>query len=122
MGKKQHHVHEFLGSVKLSEECDDRHNHRFAGVTGEAIPLGRNHIHQVCVNTDSFEHHYHQIAVETGPAIAVGEGKHVHFVETSTSVSDDHCHNLVFSTLIQGMLTPAEECDADVCKIEDQWD
>ena len=31
------HVHEFEGSTMFAEECDDRHNHRFAGVTGEAI-------------------------------------------------------------------------------------
>ncbi|MGF7050283.1 hypothetical protein J2T13_004808 [Paenibacillus sp. DS2015] len=33
----QRHVHEFEGSTKLAEEGADRHNHRFAGVTGESV-------------------------------------------------------------------------------------
>lgn len=35
--RKQTHNHEFLGSTRFAEEGDDRHNHRFAGVTSEAI-------------------------------------------------------------------------------------
>ena len=33
----QKHVHEFVGSVRLAElNSDDVHNHRFAGVSGQA--------------------------------------------------------------------------------------
>jgi hypothetical protein len=39
----QRHVHEFEGSTKLAEEGADRHNHRFAGVTGQAIRVGESH-------------------------------------------------------------------------------
>ncbi len=33
-GEEQTHVHEFEGSTHLAEAGQDRHNHRFAGVTG----------------------------------------------------------------------------------------
>lgn len=73
--ESQTHVHEILGSVKLAEEGDDRHNHRFATVSSEMIPLpGCNHKHAFFVNTDFFDHH-HEVAGDTGPAIDVGNGK-----------------------------------------------
>ena len=97
--RRQTHVHEFLGSTKLAEEEEDRHNHRFAGVTDEAIPRGNNHFHEIRTNTDFLDHH-HEVIIRTGPAIPVGNGKHVHFVDGMTTVDDDHDHDLVFATLI----------------------
>lgn len=96
----QTHVHEFLASTKLAEEGDDRHNHRFAGVTSEVIPRGNSHIHVLMVNTDYLDHH-HEVAIETGPAIRVSEDKHVHFVKGTTTLDDGHVHQLEFATLIQ---------------------
>lgn len=102
----QTHVHEFLGSVKLAEEDDDRHNHRFAGVTTEVIPLKHGgHKHAFMVNTDFFDHH-HEVAGETGPAIKVGNGKHVHFAEGKSTCVDKHFHNFQFATLIESPLLP----------------
>ncbi|WP_088041474.1 YmaF family protein [Bacillus sp. EAC] len=98
--KAQTHVHEFLASTKLAEEGDDRHNHRFAGVTSEVIPKGRHsHIHRITVNTDFLDHH-HEVIIETGPPIPVGNGKHVHFVRGMTTENDEHDHDLEFATLI----------------------
>ena len=96
----QTHVHEFVASTKLAEEGDDRHNHRFAGVTSEVIPRGNSHVHVLLTNTDFLDHH-HEVGIETGPAINVGDGKHVHFVKGSTTLDDGHVHQLVFATLIQ---------------------
>ena len=97
----QTHVHEFLGSTRLAEEGEERHNHRFVGVTSQMIPLlGGNHIHGLCTNTDFFDHH-HEIAIQTGPAIPVGDDKHVHFVEGTTTLDDGHVHSFVFATLIK---------------------
>ena len=63
------HVHEYESSVKLAEECDDRHNHRVACVTGEAIFLRNgNHVHRVNDNTDFLDHH-HRIC-DTTPYVA----------------------------------------------------
>lgn len=107
--KKQTHVHEFLGSVKLAEEGEDRHNHRFAGVSGQVIPVGSTHVHEIIARTD-FLDHFHEIIDRSGPAIWVGDNKHVHFVEGNTTVVDGHCHVFVFATLIESPLTPAEEC------------
>lgn len=93
----QTHVHEFLGSTQI----DILHNHRFAGVTSEAIPLkGGGHIHGIFTNTDFTRNHLHELAAETGPAIPVGKGRHVHLVKASTTVDLDHFHNTVFATLI----------------------
>ena len=101
--EEQRHVHEFLGSTKLAEEEEERHNHRFAGVTGEAISRGRSHFHEIKTNTDFFDHH-HEVIIRTGPAIPVGDGKHIHFVEGMTTVEDDHDHDFEFATLIDSPL------------------
>lgn len=107
--RPQTHDHEFTGSVRLAEEGADRHNHRFAGVSSEAIPVGRTHIHCIKTRTD-FLDHFHLICVRTGPAIIVNPGepvlKHVHFVEGMTTVVDDHFHNFVFATLIEAPIAP----------------
>jgi hypothetical protein len=99
----QKHTHEFLGSTKLAEIEDDPHNHRGAGVTGEAIKYGKTHFHKIETNTDFFDH-FHMIIVSTGPAIPVGNGKHVHFVMGETTEVDGHVHELAFATLIDSPL------------------
>lgn len=102
----QTHTHEFTSSTKLAEEGDDRHNHRFAGVTSEVIPIpGGTHKHTIFTLTDFFGH-LHEVAVETGPAISVGNGKHVHFVKGTTTLNDGHFHEFAFSTLIDAPLLP----------------
>ncbi|MEH7308125.1 YmaF family protein [Neobacillus drentensis] len=95
----QTHDHEFTASTKLAEEDDDRHNHRFAGVTSEVIPRGKSHVHSILVNTDFLDHH-HEVAITTGPAIPVGEGKHIHLIKGTTTLDDGHVHELLFTTLI----------------------
>lgn len=99
---RQRHTHEVVGSTMMAEECEDRHNHRFATVSGMAIPLPNgSHVHELFTNTDFFSDHYHYIEGTSGPAIPVGEGKHIHFVSASTSVNDGHSHMFVFSSLIE---------------------
>lgn len=98
--EEQTHVHEFLGSTKFAEECDDRHNHRFAGVSSEAIPKCGSHVHKIKTRTD-FLDHFHEICVTTGLAISVGNGKHVHLVTRVTTVVDNHKHVFIFATLIE---------------------
>jgi len=100
----QTHTHEFEGSVMLAEEGEDRHNHRFAGVSGEAIRVPGSHVHEIKTRTDFFENHFHNIKSVTGPAIDVGNGKHVHFDRAQTSENDEHFHNLQFATLIEDPL------------------
>lgn len=95
----QTHVHEFTASTKLAEEDEDRHNHRFAGVTSEVIPTRNSHIHAIFVNTDFLDHH-HEVGILTGPAINVGHGKHIHLVNGTTTLDDGHVHELLFTTLI----------------------
>lgn len=112
--ESQTHTHEFLSSTKLAEEGDDRHNHRFAGVTSEVIPMPGGHVHGIQVNTDFFDHH-HEIAIRTGPPIIVNpqdpqdDQKHVHFVEGTTTLVEDHIHFFAFATLIQSPLLPLED-------------
>jgi hypothetical protein len=54
--------------------------------------------------TDFFGN-YHEIReVLTGPAVKVGDGKHVHFVEEETTVNDDHSNEFQFATLIESPL------------------
>lgn len=101
----QTHVHEFQGSTKLAEAGEDRHNHRFAGVSSSVIPFGNSHVHGILTNTDFFEDHLHEIAAVSGPAIDVGGGKHIHFAKFITTVDDGHFHEFQFASLIQDPLT-----------------
>jgi len=106
--KKQLHVHEFEGSTRLAElGSDDAHNHRFAGVSGEAIPVQGGHVHKVKSRTDFFDH-FHEFEATSGLAIPVGGGKHVHFVKAKTNVVDDHHHKLIFATLIDAPIFEEE--------------
>jgi len=99
---RQTHVHEFQGSTKLAEEGEDRHNHRFAGVTGQVIPQGKSHVHEIKFSNTDFLNHFHNLKrIRTGPAIQVGNGKHVHFVKGMTTLNDGHVHQFNFATLIQ---------------------
>ncbi len=117
---KQTHVHEFEGSTKLAEEDEDRHNHRFAGVSGEEIPIPGGHVHRIITRTDFFDH-FHEICRLTGPAIYVDcddghddkkgwkNRKHVHFVKGWTTCVDDHKHEFQAATLIESPLLPLNE-------------
>lgn len=101
------HVHEFSESVKLAEECDDRHNHRVAGVTGEVILIdsGRNHVHAINNQNTDFLDHFHKICIITGPAIPIpGTNKHIHLIAGETTVVDGHFHEFLFTTQIQAPL------------------
>lgn len=103
--EQQRHVHEFEGSVKFAEQGEDRHSHRTAGVTGEAISAGQGkHVHNISVNTD-FTDHYHEIRVTTGTDIPIpGTGKHTHIVSGTTSNNDEHRHEFLFITQIDAPL------------------
>jgi len=105
--KVQRHVHEFEGSTQLAEAGADRHNHRFAGVTGQAIRSGKSHVHEIDLSRTDFLNHFHKLKkIRTGPAIPVGNGKHVHFVTGQTTLNDGHVHRFKFATLIQAPLVP----------------
>ena len=117
--EKQKHVHEFQGSVKLAEFDEDVHNHRFAGVSGEAIKVPGGHIHKIFTRTDFFDH-FHFINKFTGLAIPVDIDKengkkvvekHVHFVEGLTTENDGHMHQFEVATLIESPLLPEEDED-----------
>lgn len=96
---KQRHVHEIQGSVKLAGEGP--HDHRFCTVSEEAIPYGTNdHVHEVCFRTDTFDDHYHEFKGKTGCAIQIGD-RHVHYLESVTSVDDGHRHRFECATLIE---------------------
>lgn len=98
---RQTHTHEFLGSTDFTGAGDLRHNHRFAGVTGEAIHIGRNqHIHEYRSNTSFVEEHYHVIKGKTGPDIELPDGNHIHYEDTLTTFDDGHKHDVEFATLI----------------------
>ncbi len=103
----QTHVHEFLGSTKLAEEEEERHNHRFAGVTTEEVPMNCSHVHGFSGNTDFFDHH-HEIPGLTDIAVDVGDHKHVHFARGVTTEDDGHVHAFQFATLIESPLLPLE--------------
>ena len=95
------HVHEITGSTKISGCCDSAHNHRFATVSGEAIPCEGSHVHDVCFTTDSCNGHIHTFKGTTLKAIEVDEDHHVHFLEDCTSENAQHKHRFEVATLIE---------------------
>ena len=102
----QTHVHECVGSTMLAGMDESRHNHRFAGATTPMIPAGISHTHGLVVRTD-FLNHCHEISATTGPAIPVSADKHVHFVDTVTTMDNNHAHHVIFATLVLGPLVPS---------------
>lgn len=95
------HVHEAQGSVQIAEPREDPHNHRFATVSGEEISIGRDdHVHEVKFRTDFYENHFHEFTGRTTGAIKVGD-RHVHFLESVTTINDGHSHKFRLSTFIQ---------------------
>lgn len=99
--KEQRHVHEILGSVMIAEKQEDPHNHRFATVSGQAIPVGNgDHVHDVEFRTDFYENHFHLFKGRSGGMIPVGDGRHVHFAMAQTTVNDGHRHEFRVAALI----------------------
>jgi hypothetical protein len=97
-------VHEIQGSVKIAEPEEDPHNHRFATVSGEAIPTGNHdHIHEVRFRTDFYEDHFHEFRGKTSGAIRVGD-RHVHFLDSVTTVNDGHRHEFRLSTFMDNLI------------------
>jgi hypothetical protein len=112
----QSHVHEFLGSTEMTGEGDGRHNHRIAGITGEAIYVPGSHVHRIAACTDFFDH-YHALRMITGPATFLldrgarkSDRKHVHFAEGFTVSVDGHRHAFCFATLVEAPLA-AEDAE-----------
>ena len=99
--EREQHVHEILGSTLLGNCCREPHNHRFATISGEAIKSGTSHYHNVKFRTDSYEGHYHEFEGKTGPAISVGDGRHIHFLKDNTKFADGHNHEFRVATLIE---------------------
>lgn len=104
---KQHN-HEVLGSVKISGCCEYAHNHRFATVSGDAIPCDDSHVHEISFTTDSCNGHHHEFSGTTGPAIDVGCDRHVHFLKGTTTNNTRHEHEFMVATLIESPV-----CDED---------
>lgn len=110
----QEHVHEFQGSVMLDNPPDSPelvHNHRFAGITGPAIPSKDSHFHIICTNTDFFFNHFHALEVMTGLAIPIRDQDgniigHVHGASGTTSCNFFHDHEFRVATLIQNPIGP----------------
>lgn len=84
---------------------DIPHNHRFAGITSQVIPIGNgDHIHSFELSTDFTEIHLHGVGGFTGPSIPVGNGRHIHFASGISTLNRGHVHEFAFATLIDDPL------------------
>ena len=96
----QLHVHGVQGSVKLADYVCVAHTHRMTTVSGPPIEMGeRDHVHEICFGTDSFEGHVHGFTGQTGGAICTGCG-HVHYLEGMVTCAENHRHCFKLTTLI----------------------
>lgn len=94
------HVHEIQGYLDMTIDYKETHNHTFATVSDEAIPIGTNdHIHEVRFKTDPFHHHTHEFTGRTTGAILVGD-RHVHFLQSETVSEEGHKHTFSLVTLM----------------------
>lgn len=109
--KCKKHVHEILGSTAIFSECDECHNHRFATVSGEEIHMGDTHIHEIKFRTDFSDGHFHEFCGKSGPAIYVGDGKHIHFASACTEECDGHKHKFQAASLINSPTDFKKRCD-----------
>ncbi len=96
----RNHVHEITGSTAIVNECCDCHNHRFCTVSGEAIPMGNSHVHEIKFSTDTSDGHQHEFCGKSSTAISVGNGKHIHFAKAMTEHEDGHRHQFQVASLI----------------------
>ncbi|MBQ7757871.1 YmaF family protein [Anaerotignum sp.] len=109
--REQRHVHEITGSTAVfNERNEECHNHRFATVSGESIRYGNSHVHEIKFRTDFADGHFHEFRGTSGPAIEVGNGKHVHFASACTEEEDGHRHRFQVASLIESPLD--FECEA----------
>lgn len=67
-------------------------------------------MHEVKFRTDFDDEHFHEFCGKTGPAINVGNGKHVHFIKDETECKDGHKHQFQAATLIDSP-TDIKKCD-----------
>lgn len=95
------HVHELVGSTKIEGCCEYAHNHRFAAISGEAIPCEGSHVHEIKFRTDSCDGHFHEFRGTSGPAIRVDDEHHVHFAEAYTTTDAGHKHKFTVAALIE---------------------
>lgn len=101
------HVHEIIGSTVFEESCEECHNHRFATMSGEAIPAEGSHFHNVKFHTDTHDNHFHEFCGPTTLAIPTGDGRHIHFIKDCTDEANGHTHEFRVASLINN---PTEEC------------
>lgn len=100
--KEDFHVHEVLGSTRVTGCGDECHSHRFATISSGPIPTGCSHVHEVRFCTDSCDKHQHEFKGMSSEAIDVGCGHHVHFAEafTSSNGTPSHKHKFTVASLI----------------------
>jgi hypothetical protein len=98
---KQKHVHEVTGSTGFVSEQGCCHNHRFSTVSGEAIKTCDSHVHEIKFRTDFSDGHFHEFCGRSGPAVCVGNGKHVHYAQALTECEDGHRHCFQVASLIE---------------------
>jgi len=92
------HSHEICFSLESAGM--DRHTHRGKAMLFDVMPTScGGHRHRFSFSTDFFGHN-HRITGECGPAVFVGNGKHIHFISGNTSCGSGHSHRYQFSTSI----------------------
>lgn len=88
----------FWKACTIALEYSYAHNHRFATVTGDAIPCEGSHVHEVKFKTDSCNGHHHEFCGTTEKAVDIGCGKHIHLLKGCTSYDANHKHEFIVST------------------------
>lgn len=84
------HVHDHTGITS----CNDRHCHVHPGVTGPPVPYNNTHYHEIIGQTTYQDGHYHTYRAPTSTAVALPGGYHTHYASFSTSLNDEHRHEI----------------------------
>lgn len=83
---------------------EDPHNHRFAGVSSEEIPVPCGHVHDIFAKTDFYEEHFHEVTGRSGLQIPVGNNGHIHFASGTMTLNNGHVHEFQFAALINNTI------------------
>lgn len=105
------HVHTMMAETEVSDD----HQHVLMTVSTPARVAGGSHVHRVRGRTSFFsgddtDGHWHWFDTVSGPAIAMPNDMHTHYIEGDTSYDDGHCH--AFDAVL-GLAADMDDSDDD---------
>lgn len=107
------HNHEVQGLSSVNVMDCQAHAHRYNAVTRMSTNNGRNHTHEVEIDTVSELGHMHCFKGRTGPAIQLGNDRHVHCITGNFNRSMGHNHQFTLTTMQNSHVEDSGCCNSE---------